>query len=73
MTEFTDMGVAAIRDGVRDGDFKAVEVAEAFNARVEKAGALNAFLVTTPERAINAAETVDKARADGGELWHVRR
>ena len=68
MTEFTDMGVAAIRDGVRDGDFKAVEVAEAFNARVEKAGALNAFLVTTPERAINAAETVDKARADGGQL-----
>ncbi len=68
MTELTELGVAAIRDGVKDGSFTAVEVAEAFNARVAKASALNAFLVTTPERAINAAEAVDKARADGGEL-----
>ena len=68
MGELTELGVAAIRDGVKDGSFTAVEVAEAFNARVEKASALNAFLVTTPERAINAAEAVDKARADGGEL-----
>ena len=68
MSELTELGVAAIRDGVKDGSFTAVEVAEAFNARVEKASALNAFLVTTPERAINAAEAVDKARADGGEL-----
>mgnify|MGYP001277734853 CR=1 FL=1 len=68
MGELTELGVAAIRDGVKDGSFTAVEVAEAFNARVEKASALNAFLVTTPERAINAAEAVDKARANGGEL-----
>ncbi len=68
MTELTDLGVAAIRDGVRSGTFTAVEVAEAFNARVAKAGALNAFLVTTPERAIDAAQAVDKTRADGGQL-----
>ncbi|MBH9538332.1 Asp-tRNA(Asn)/Glu-tRNA(Gln) amidotransferase subunit GatA [Novosphingopyxis sp. YJ-S2-01] len=68
MSELTELGVAAIRDGVKDGSFTAVEVAEAFNTRVEKASALNAFLVTTPERAINAAEAVDKARAEGAEL-----
>ena len=39
MTNLTDLGVAAIRDGVRDGDFSAREVAEAFNAAVEKARA----------------------------------
>ncbi|GAA3248946.1 hypothetical protein GCM10020258_02620 [Sphingomonas yabuuchiae] len=34
MTDLTTFGIAAIRDGVRDGQFKAREVAEAFNAKV---------------------------------------
>ena len=33
MTDLTMLGIAAIRDGVRDGQFKAREVAEAFNAK----------------------------------------
>ena len=45
MTDLTTLGIAAIRDGVRDGQFKAREVAEAFNAKVAGARALNAFLV----------------------------
>lgn len=36
MTDLTTLGIAAIRDGVRDGQFKAREVAEAFNAKVAK-------------------------------------
>ncbi|MEY4953759.1 MAG: Asp-tRNA(Asn)/Glu-tRNA(Gln) amidotransferase subunit GatA [Pseudomonadota bacterium] len=64
----TDLGVAAIRDGVAKGDFTAVEVAEAFNANVAAAAALNAFIVTTPEKAIEAAQTTDAKRAAGQPL-----
>ncbi len=67
MTELTDLGIAAIRDGVRDGSFSAVEVAEAFNARVAAAKSLNAFLVETPEHALTAAQEADRARAAGEE------
>jgi len=69
MTELTDLGVAAIRDGVAAGTFTAVEVAEAFNANVAAAqDALNAFIVATPEKAIEAAQAVDAKRARGEPL-----
>jgi aspartyl-tRNA(Asn)/glutamyl-tRNA(Gln) amidotransferase subunit A len=69
MTEITDLGVAALRDGVAAGTFSAVEVAEAFNANVAAAqSALNAFIVATPEKAIDAARAVDAARASGAAL-----
>ena len=42
MTDLTDLTVAEIRDGFRAGDFSAREVAEAFNANVAAAKALNA-------------------------------
>jgi len=65
MTDLTDLGVAAIRDGVRDGTFSAREIATAFNEKVAKAKALNAFLVETPEHALAAADAADKAKASG--------
>ena len=68
MTNLTDLTVAAIRDGVAAGTFSAVEVAEAFNARVAAAQALNAFIVTTPEAALDAARKVDADRAAGNAL-----
>jgi aspartyl-tRNA(Asn)/glutamyl-tRNA(Gln) amidotransferase subunit A len=68
MTDFSRLGVAAIRDGVAKGDFKAVEVAEALSARVSAAKALNAFIVETPEKAIEAAQAVDADRAAGKPL-----
>ncbi len=69
MTDLTELGVKAIRDGVAAGDFSAREVAEAFNANVAAAqGALNAFIVATPERALEAADAVDAARAKGETL-----
>ena len=66
MTDLTDLGVAAIRDGVRDGAFSAREVAEAFSANVAAAKALNAFIIETPEHALAAAERArdDAAAAD---------
>ncbi|PLK26481.1 Asp-tRNA(Asn)/Glu-tRNA(Gln) amidotransferase subunit GatA [Novosphingobium sp. TH158] len=68
MTDLTELGVAAIRDGVAAGDFTAVEVAEAFNANVAAAGALNAFIVATPELAVEAAKATDARRAAGQPL-----
>ncbi|WP_313535045.1 Asp-tRNA(Asn)/Glu-tRNA(Gln) amidotransferase subunit GatA [Sphingomonas sp.] len=68
MSTLTDLGVAAIRNGVRDGEFSAREVAEAFNTAVAGADALNAFIVKTPEHALAAADAADTARAAGETL-----
>jgi len=69
MTDVTELGVAAIREGVAKGDFTAREVAEAFNANVAAAqDALNAFIVATPEKALEAADKVDADRAAGKVL-----
>jgi len=69
MADLTELGVAAIREGVATGDFAAREVAEAFNANVAAAqAALNAFIVATPEKALEAADKVDADRAAGRPL-----
>jgi aspartyl-tRNA(Asn)/glutamyl-tRNA(Gln) amidotransferase subunit A len=65
MTGLTDLGVAQIRDGFRNGDFSAREVTEAFNAAVAGAKVLNAFVVETPDLALAAAAAADRARASG--------
>ena len=65
MADLTDLSIAAIRDGVRDGAFKAREVAEGFIANVEKGRALNAYVVETPEHALAAADAADRDRAEG--------
>ncbi|UKK85372.1 Asp-tRNA(Asn)/Glu-tRNA(Gln) amidotransferase subunit GatA [Sphingopyxis sp. BSN-002] len=65
MTDLTNLTVAGIRDGHRAGDFSAVEVAEAFNANVAGAKALNAFIVETPEHALAAAKQADADRSAG--------
>ena len=62
MSDLTDLGVKAIRDGVAAGTFSALEVAEAFNANVAAASALNAFIVATPDAALDAAKATDYFR-----------
>ncbi|HEX8579975.1 MAG TPA: Asp-tRNA(Asn)/Glu-tRNA(Gln) amidotransferase subunit GatA [Allosphingosinicella sp.] len=65
MSEVTNLGIAAIRDGVRDGAFSAREVAEGFISAVERARVLNAFVIETPDHALAAADAADAARASG--------
>ena len=73
MTQLTDLGVAAIRDGVAGGQFTAVEVAEAFNANVAAAqAALNAFIVTTPDAAIEAARATDADAMRAAKTVEIR-
>ena len=73
MTDLTELGVAAIRDGVAAGSFTAVEVAAAFNANVAAAQkSLNAFIVATPEKALEAAAATDARRAAGQPCQRAR-
>ncbi|WP_265530758.1 Asp-tRNA(Asn)/Glu-tRNA(Gln) amidotransferase subunit GatA [Sphingomicrobium marinum] len=62
MVSLTTKTIAELRDGFRAGDFSAREIAEEYNAAVEAADTLNAYLVKTPELALEAAEAADKAR-----------
>ena len=68
MSNLTDLGIKAIRDGVASGEFTAREVAEGFNANVAAAADLNAFIVTTPDHALAAADAIDAKRAKGEAL-----
>ena len=68
MSDLTNFGVRAIRDGITKGDFTAREVAEAFNGAVAAASELNAFIVATPDKALEAADKVDADRAAGKPL-----
>jgi len=65
MTDLTNLTVAEIRDGVAAGTFSAREVATAFNTQVEAGRKLNAYIVETPEKALEAADAADAARASG--------
>jgi aspartyl-tRNA(Asn)/glutamyl-tRNA(Gln) amidotransferase subunit A len=65
MTDLTNLTVAGLRDGFRNGDFSAREAAAAFNAAVIAGRPLNAFLVETPDHALAAADEADRARTAG--------
>ncbi|MET0270074.1 MAG: amidase family protein, partial [Sphingomonas sp.] len=65
MSALTDLGIAALRDGFRAGDFSAREAADAFIAATAAGHPLNAVLAETPDHAIAAAEAADRGRASG--------
>ena len=67
MTELTSLTLAEARDGLKDKRFSAAELAEAHSAAIEKARALNAFVLETPERAVEMAKESD-ARVAKGEM-----
>ncbi|WP_347716784.1 amidase, partial [Sphingomonas sp.] len=68
MTELTAKTIAELREGLAAGSFSAREVATAYNAAVEAGRPLNAYTIETPEIALVAADTADKARASGDRL-----
>ena len=60
------LSIDQIRNGLAAKDFSAVELAHATLARIEEVDAkVNAFLQTTPEAALAAAQAVDAAIAAG--------
>ncbi|MCF8477881.1 MAG: Asp-tRNA(Asn)/Glu-tRNA(Gln) amidotransferase subunit GatA [Pseudolabrys sp.] len=65
MTELTALTLAEARDRLRKKDLSAVELAKAHGAAIEKARALNAFVLETPERALEMAKASDARIAKG--------
>ncbi len=65
MSELTSLTLADARDGLKKKSFSAVELADAHVAAMEKARALNAYVLETPERASAMAKASDARIAAG--------
>lgn len=59
MTDLTSLTIADAREGLKRKDFTAAELADAHVAAIEKARALNAYVLETPERASAMAKAAD--------------
>ena len=70
MTELTSLTLAQARDALRGKHCSALELADAHLAAIEKARALNAFVLETPDRAREMARASDArlAKGEGGAL-----
>lgn len=66
MTALTALTLAQARDGLAKKTFSAVELADAHLAAMEKARALNAYVLETPDRAMAMARAAD-ARLHAGK------
>jgi aspartyl-tRNA(Asn)/glutamyl-tRNA(Gln) amidotransferase subunit A len=65
MTDLTSLTVAEARAGLDQKIFSALELTEAHLAAMERARALNAFVLETPERAREMAQEADARIATG--------
>ncbi len=66
MSELTQLTLAAAIDGLKDKTFSASEITKAFLAEIEAANpALNAYVVETPEKALEMAAASDARLAKG--------
>ena len=70
MSDLTALTLAQARDGLRNKEFSAIELADAHLAAMADARALNAFVLETPERARDMARASDArlAKGQGGPL-----
>ncbi len=73
MTDLTSLKISQIRDGLKAGDFTAVELTEKYIAAVQEASELNAYVCQTPDQAIEMAKASDAriAKGEGGSLEGV--
>ena len=60
MTDLTSLTLAQARDALQNKDFTATELAEAHLSAIERARALNAFVLETPDHARDMARAADK-------------
>ena len=71
MTKLTDLTIAEAREGLRNKSFSARELTQAHLAAIEAANeALNAYVLPTPERALEMAKASDSRlkKGEGGTL-----
>ena len=65
MSELTSLTLAEARDGLKKKKFSAAEMSAAHLKAIEKARALNAFVLETPDRAAAMAKASDARIAAG--------
>ncbi|GJE16466.1 Asp-tRNA(Asn)/Glu-tRNA(Gln) amidotransferase subunit GatA [Methylobacterium marchantiae] len=65
MTHLNELTLAEARDGLKAGDFSATELVKAHLSAIEAARGLNAYLLETPERALQMAGVADAKIASG--------
>src|SRR5918993_1886208 len=65
VTELTHLTIAEARDGLKAKTFSATELAQAHVDAIEKARALNAFVLETPDKALAMAGASDERLARG--------
>ncbi|MGE0212005.1 MAG: Asp-tRNA(Asn)/Glu-tRNA(Gln) amidotransferase subunit GatA [Parvibaculaceae bacterium] len=70
MSELLSLTLAEARQGLRDRQFSSVELTRAYLEAMEAARALNAYIVETPEKALDMARDSDSRldRGEGGPL-----
>ncbi|WAC26661.1 Asp-tRNA(Asn)/Glu-tRNA(Gln) amidotransferase subunit GatA [Ancylobacter sp. SL191] len=70
MTDLTRLTITAAREGLAQGHFTATELTTAYLGAIEAAGALNAYVLTTPEKALDMAKASDAriAKGEAGSL-----
>ncbi|MCW2275279.1 Asp-tRNA(Asn)/Glu-tRNA(Gln) amidotransferase subunit GatA [Rhodoblastus acidophilus] len=70
MTDLTRLTLAQARDGLKAKRFTSVELTQAHVDAVAKARSLNAYIVETPEKALDMAKASDAklAKGEGGAL-----
>jgi aspartyl-tRNA(Asn)/glutamyl-tRNA(Gln) amidotransferase subunit A len=70
MTALTDLNLAQALEGLRSRDFSSRELTAAHIEAVERARALNAFVLETPDKALDMADASDArlARGEAGAL-----
>lgn len=68
MTDLTQLTISAALAKLRSREISAVELAQAYLARIEKLEpTLHAYITVTPERALSDAQAADAARAAGDD------
>src|ERR1700722_11233496 len=65
MTDLTALTLAQARDGLRNKEFSAIELTEAYLAAMADARELNVFVLETPDRALDMAHACDAQLAKG--------
>src|SRR6201991_5012024 len=65
MSDLTSLTLKAALDGLNDKSFSSVEITQAHVEAVEAARALNAYVLETPEKALEMAKASDARRAAG--------
>ena len=70
MSALTDLTIAQARKALSDKEITARELTEAHIARVEASSALNAYVLETPEQALQMADASDArlAKGEAGKL-----